>query len=54
MSDGDLAAALERMKEDHMAPLQAHLLWLTEAGFQAVDCWYPSYNFAVFGGRKPA
>ena len=53
VSEGDLAAALERMKEDRMAPLQAHLLWLTEAGFQAVDCWYRSYNFAVFGGRKP-
>jgi tRNA (cmo5U34)-methyltransferase len=54
VNDGDLAAALERMKEDRMAPLEAHLLWLGEAGFQAVDCWYRSYNFAVFGGRKPA
>ena len=45
-------AALERMKEDRMAPLESHLSWLTEAGFEGVDCWYRSYNFAVFGGRK--
>lgn len=48
----DLAAALERMKEDRMATLESQLRWLEEAGFREVDCWYRSYNFAVFGGWK--
>ncbi len=52
VGDDDLAAALERMKEDRMAPLASHLEWLREAGFESVDCWYRSYNFAVFGGRR--
>jgi tRNA (cmo5U34)-methyltransferase len=52
VSDDDLAAALERMEEDRMASLASHLHWLRDAGFQSVDCWYRSYNFAVFGGCK--
>ena len=54
VQDVDLRAALERMKEDRMAPLESHLSWLTEAGFEGVDCWYRSFNFAVFGGRRRA
>ncbi|MFY9269929.1 MAG: methyltransferase domain-containing protein [Candidatus Manganitrophaceae bacterium] len=52
VSDEDLAAALDRMKEDRMATLESQLKWLKEAGFREVDCWYRSYNFAVFGGCK--
>jgi tRNA (cmo5U34)-methyltransferase len=52
VSDEDLAAAFERMKEDRMATLGSQLRWLEEAGFREVDCWYKSYNFAVFGGHK--
>jgi tRNA (cmo5U34)-methyltransferase len=52
VSDEDLAAALERMKEDKMVTLESQLRWLEEAGFQDVDCWYKSYSFAVFGGRR--
>jgi tRNA (cmo5U34)-methyltransferase len=52
VSHEDLAAALERMKEDKMATLESQLRWLQEAGFQDVDCWYKSYGFAVFGGRR--
>jgi tRNA (cmo5U34)-methyltransferase len=40
------------MKEDKMATIADQLRWLEEAGFQSVDCWYKSYNFAVYGGRK--
>jgi tRNA (cmo5U34)-methyltransferase len=40
------------MKEDRMATLGSQLRWLEEAGFREVDCWYKSYNFAVFGGHK--
>ena len=52
VSDEDLAAAFERMKEDRMATLGSQLRWLEKAGFREVDCWYKSYNFAVFGGHK--
>lgn len=51
VAEPDLAAALERMKDDKMATLESQLLWLREAGFASVDCWFKSYNFAVFGGR---
>jgi tRNA (cmo5U34)-methyltransferase len=52
VSAADLAAAVERMKDDKMATIAAQLNWLEEAGFRSVDCWYKSYNFAVYGGRK--
>ena len=42
----------KRMKDDKMATIAAQLNWLEEAGFRSVDCWYKSYNFAVYGGRK--
>jgi tRNA (cmo5U34)-methyltransferase len=54
VGETDLAAALERMKEDRMAPLEPQLAWLRQAGFSDVDCWYKHYRFAVFSGTKPA
>lgn len=52
ISGADLAAALERMKEDKMAPLDAQLAWLRDAGFQLVNCWFKSYSFVVYSGTK--
>lgn len=52
VSEDDLAAALDRMKEDKMSTLDEQRAWLVEAGFQGVDCAYKSYGFAVYGGRK--
>jgi tRNA (cmo5U34)-methyltransferase len=52
ISDADLSAALERMKQDKMAPLEPQLNWLRQAGFGTVNCWYKNYSFAVFSGRK--
>jgi len=51
-SDGDIAAAIERMRADRNATLAEQLRWLEEAGFRDVDCWYKFYRFAVFGGFK--
>ncbi len=48
----DLAAALERMKQDKSATLASQLRWLAEAGFEAVDCVYRDHQFAVYGGYK--
>ena len=52
ISEADLAAALERMKEDKMAPLDAQLAWLRAARFAKVDCWFKSYSFVVYSGTK--
>lgn len=52
VSKKELAAALERMKEDKMSTLSSQLLWLKEAEFDEVTCWYQNYSFAVFSGRK--
>jgi tRNA (cmo5U34)-methyltransferase len=52
VTEGDLAAALERMKHDRMAPLEVQLRWLSEAGFRDVDCAYKSWMFAVYCGSK--
>lgn len=48
----NLNAALERMKEDKMAPLESQLEWLRKTGFKLVDCWYKNYSFVVFSGKK--
>ncbi len=52
VTDAELAAARERMKEDKMSTLHAQLLWLKEANFTNVNCWWKNYSFAVFSGRK--
>lgn len=52
VSEGDLTAALSRMKADWNATLQAQLGWLAETGFEAVRCTYTDHRFAVYGGRK--
>jgi tRNA (cmo5U34)-methyltransferase len=53
VGERDLAASLDRMKQDKSATLAAQLGWLTEAGFEAVDCVYKDHQFAVYGGYKP-
>ncbi len=52
VSEANLTAALERMTHDRMAPLDQQLHWLSDAGFQNVDCWYKNFSFAVFGGFR--
>lgn len=50
----EVAAAKQRMHHDIPATLDAHLVWLREAGYTDVDCYYKYLSYAVFGGRKPA
>ncbi len=52
VSDTDLKAALERMKEDKMSTLEMQLDWLKKSGFDTVNCWYKNYSFTVFSGQK--
>jgi tRNA (cmo5U34)-methyltransferase len=54
VGEGDLAAALERMKEDEMSTLGLQMKYLEEIGFGMVDCWYKNYGFVVYAGRKPS
>jgi len=52
VSEDDLAAALERMKLDRSATVEAQLAWLREAGFTDADCAYKDGMFAVIGASK--
>lgn len=52
VSEADLAAAMERMREDKMATLEDQLQWLKIAGFQSVNCWYKNYGYTVYSGCK--
>lgn len=52
VSEGDLDAALTRMRADRNATLEAQLGWLEEAGFEEAGCPYRNHRFAVYNGRK--
>ncbi len=47
-----LSASEERMREDKMSTLDDQLLWLEQAGFVHVNCWYQNFIFTVFSGIK--
>ena len=49
----DLDAALERMKQDLPATVGQQLSWMREAGFIDVACSYRNLIFAVLSGVKP-
>jgi len=51
-SDGDLSAALTRMRADRNATLEAQMAWLEEAGFDGVKSYYQDRRFVVYGGLK--
>ncbi len=52
VSRPSLEQARERMREDRNALLSDQLAWLSEAGFDNVDCWYKRFRFVVYGGTK--
>jgi tRNA (cmo5U34)-methyltransferase len=52
VGEGDLASALERMKEDEMSTLGSQMQSLQEIGFEMVDCWYKNFGLVVYAGRK--
>jgi tRNA (cmo5U34)-methyltransferase len=53
VGERDLAAALERMKQDLPATVGQQLVWMREAGFIDVACSYRNLIFAVLSGVKP-
>jgi tRNA (cmo5U34)-methyltransferase len=54
LSADQLAVIAERMSCDRPATLDDQLMWLEQAGFTDVDCFYKYYNFVVIAGKKPA
>jgi len=38
--------------QNYKAPLRDQLDWLTEAGFESVDCFWKYLDNAIFGGVK--
>ena len=48
----EFAGVEERAKYDKPAQLDDQLIWLREAGFVDVDCYYKYLMFAVYGGRR--
>ena len=53
VSERDLNAALERMKQDLPATVGQQLAWMRESGFTDVACAYRNLIFAVLSGTKP-
>ena len=49
--EAEIAKALDRMSHDRCAAVGDQLAWLTEAGFDDVDCSYKAWRFAVISGR---
>ncbi len=39
-------------KENMPAPVEAQCQWLRNIGFQEVDCFFKTFELALFGGRK--
>ena len=42
-----------RRHHSHLEPLDRHLAWLREAGFEHVDCFWKRLAGALFGGYRP-
>jgi tRNA (cmo5U34)-methyltransferase len=54
VDDDEWAAAEHRMTADHLSPLSDQFEWLTEVGFEDVDCLFKDRGFAVIFARRPA
>ena len=46
------AAYYQDKKENIPAPVESQCQWLRETGFQEVDCFFKTFELALFGGRK--
>jgi len=51
-SEAEIAGAVERMKIDRCAPLEAQVRWLAEAGYQRCGVYFQWFRFAVYAGWK--
>ncbi len=54
-TDADIRFWTEHAEQyDHYAPLALHFDWLSQSGFQHVDCYWRKLMWTVFGGNRPA
>jgi tRNA (cmo5U34)-methyltransferase len=44
--------SLYRQREDRCASVEEQLVWMREAGFVDVDCWWKEGRFAVMAGKR--
>jgi tRNA (cmo5U34)-methyltransferase len=51
-TEAELEAAHQRMAHDRPTTIEKQLGWLSETGFQDVDCFYKNFFFAVFAGWR--
>lgn len=51
-SEAEIAEAVERMKIDRCATLDAQVAWLAEAGFARAGGYFHWFRFAVYAGWK--
>jgi tRNA (cmo5U34)-methyltransferase len=54
IDDREWAAAEDRMTADYLRPLPDQLEWLTEIGFEDVDCLFRNRGVAVMFARRPS
>jgi tRNA (cmo5U34)-methyltransferase len=54
VDDVEWEAAEHRMTADHLSPLTDQFEWLSEAGFEDIDCLFKDCGFAVIFARRPA
>lgn len=47
-------AYYEDKKENIPAPVEKQCQWLRGIGFQEADCFFKTFELALFGGRKPS
>jgi tRNA (cmo5U34)-methyltransferase len=52
-SDAEVNNAIERMSYDRCATVSDQLVWLNEAGYEDVECFFRWFRFAVIAGWRP-
>ena len=52
-TEQQISDSLYRQQEDRRSPVEAQLVWMRDAGFADVDCWYKYSSFAVMCGVRP-
>lgn len=52
-TEQQISDSLYRQQEDRRTPVATQLMWMREAGFADVDCWYKYSSFAVMCGMRP-
>lgn len=52
-TEQQVSDSLYRQQQDRCATVEDQLVWMREAGFHDVDCWFKDGRFAVLAGTRP-